>query len=136
MKKIIFMLCVCAFLGNARADSDCAGTIIQKRNGHVFCFSNVEMNWYSAHAWCDAQGRRLATMNEACDYNGQVYGANYTTGCPNGYGTSINGTATGAEKKLWVNLQSEDGKAFYVNLYHTQYGGTSNLTSKLRALCY
>lgn len=135
MKKIILILCFCALSLNVRADDNCAGTVIIKRNGHSFCFSNQDMNWYSAHAWCDSQGRRLATIHEACDYNGQVYGSTYTTGCPNATPTSVSGTANGYPFTFWVNHQNADEKAFYANLYHSIIG-TDDITQKRRVLCY
>lgn len=135
MKKIILILCFCALSLNVQADDNCAGTVIIKQNGHYFCFSNQTMNWYSAHAWCDSQGRRLATIHEACDYDGQVYGSTYTTGCPNGHSTSISGTESGHLMTFWVNYQQEDGKASYVNLYFRE-NSSDIVTNKRKALCY
>ena len=40
------------------------------QNGHTYCISQITMNWWSAHSWCRAQGRHLATMAEAC--NGDI----------------------------------------------------------------
>ena len=31
------------------------GTEITGKNGHVYCKSNVSMNWYTAFAWCDTK---------------------------------------------------------------------------------
>ena len=135
MKKIILSLLFCALSLNVQADDNCAGTVTIKQNGHSFCFSNQVMNWYSAHAWCDSQGRHLATIHEACDHNGQVYGSTYTTGCPNGYPSSVSGTDAGYLLNFWVNHQPEDGKSLHVNLYHSSIG-TGDITQKRNALCY
>lgn len=45
-----------------------AGTVvIGVITGHKYCMSNNSMNWWNAYAWCDAQGRRLISMDDcAC----------------------------------------------------------------------
>ncbi|MGN1091850.1 MAG: hypothetical protein ACI4RJ_05120 [Alphaproteobacteria bacterium] len=137
MKKIILSLLFCALSLNVQADDNCAGIVIIKQNGHSFCLSNQVMNWYSAHAWCDSQGRHLATIHEACDYNGQVYGSTYTytNKCPNGYPSSVSGTDSGYLRPFWVNHQNADEKALYVDFYFSDIG-TGNITQKRNALCY
>ena len=46
-----------------------AGTIITGViTGTKYCWSNSEMNWWNANAWCDAQGRRLFSMDD-CIYS-------------------------------------------------------------------
>ena len=42
------------------------GTEIKNTAGTTFCQSNVTMNWWTASAWCKANGMSLATMYDAC----------------------------------------------------------------------
>ena len=73
-----FLMTICGFLfitSVAMADdtttemcANGAGTVISGAvTGHKYCMSNNPMNWWNAYAWCDAQGRRLISMDEcAC----------------------------------------------------------------------
>ena len=46
-----------------------AGTVITGAvTGHKYCMSNNTMNWWNAHAWCDAIGDRLFSLND-CEYS-------------------------------------------------------------------
>ena len=68
MKKIILFTILCLWMSTNGYASSCAeGTEITGVNGHVYCKSNIVVNWYSALAWCDAHGRTLATMEQLCD---------------------------------------------------------------------
>ena len=138
MKKIMLIWCFILGIASAQAQEieNCAGKLIKKQNGHVYCFSNVDMNWYSAHAWCDAQGRHLATMNEACDYALSVYGSNYSTGCPNATSAQFDNTDSGYRLKFWVNRQDEEGKAFWVGLFYSEQEVDDVTSASCRALCY
>ena len=65
MKKKIFLACLIGILSLSSAYSytgECkGGTIVAG-----FCKSNVQMNWWSAQAWCQANGSQLPTMYEMC----------------------------------------------------------------------
>ena len=69
MKKLIGLLCGCLVFSNTCfATPSCkGGTIIKGKDGTEFCKSNALMSWYAAHAWCYANGRRLATNQKACN---------------------------------------------------------------------
>lgn len=75
MKKILFTLIIYTFFVNV-AKAECWGNEVTGKNGHTYCVSKQDMNWYSAFAWCHAQGRQLVTMNELCDYGTSVWGKN------------------------------------------------------------
>ncbi len=48
--------------------SSCDGGVeVTGKNGHVYCKSKVTMNWYTAFTWCDAHGRKLASLEQMCD---------------------------------------------------------------------
>jgi len=84
LQKLLTLSAVCLTLATgANAQTTCWGTEYTGNNGHVYCASNQNAaNWYSALAWCEAQGRRVPTINELCDYNGSIWGSNVTN-CPN-----------------------------------------------------
>ena len=71
MKKKIFLACLVALMSTTPVYSytgECkGGTIITANDGKTtFCRSNVQMNWWSAQAWCQVNGSRLATIYEMC----------------------------------------------------------------------
>ncbi len=69
MKLLTFTAIVAGILaiGSAANAATCeGGTLETGENGHVYCRSNRDMNWWSANAWCEAQGSHLATIYEIC----------------------------------------------------------------------
>ena len=49
------------------------GTEVTNSVGTAFCQSSMYLNWWSAAAWCKANGRQLATMYEMCpSWDGNV----------------------------------------------------------------
>lgn len=60
MKKTIFL--VCAILMMPVVANACGGTIIKGQ----YCLSDEQMNWYSAYAWCQAQGMQLVDVEIVC----------------------------------------------------------------------
>lgn len=67
MKKILFILGLFWACTSSVWATCNGGTEVTGKNGHVYCKSNVTMNWYSAFTWCEAQGRTLATMEQMCN---------------------------------------------------------------------
>lgn len=67
MKKIVLLIGLSLLLSTNGYASCAEGTEITGVNGHVYCRSNIPLNWYSALAWCDAHGRTLATIEQMCD---------------------------------------------------------------------
>ena len=70
MKKKILLACLVTVISTPSAYSYTGacngGTIIENTAGTTFCKSNVQMNWWSAQAWCQVNGSRLATIYEMC----------------------------------------------------------------------
>ena len=67
MKKKLFLMCLVGLLSVSSAYAACeGGTEVTNTVGTTFCKSNVGMNWWSAAAWCRANGMSLATMYEMC----------------------------------------------------------------------
>ena len=107
--------------------ADCAngaGTEIKGNDHGTYCVSKVGMNWWSAHAWCDAIGMKLAPLSECecrdeskCDMMKQ---------CPNLYNTGSSGG--------WTATPRGSSDAYYVGLIAGGVNsGTRTITS--HALC-
>lgn len=82
------------------------GTSFTGRNGTEYCLSNFEMNWWAAYMWCQANGMKLATPSELCDYG--VHPWNGDRACWN-----INGKVV-PNGHMWVNLTRPDGYVYVV----------------------
>ncbi len=107
--------------------ADCAngaGTEIKGNDHGTYCVSKVGMNWWSAHAWCDAIGMKLAPLSECecrdeskCDMMKQ---------CPNLYNIGSSGG--------WTTTPRGSSDAYYVGLIGGSVSsGTRTTTS--HALC-
>ena len=112
----------------AETCADGAGTVITGKNGHNYCYSNQSMNWWSAYAWCEAQGRHLASMYEACptwDGSKGGYGESAAK-CPNIIGANI---------LKWTSTPEGENNAFYVSSNDVVSDPRSKQTAA-RAFCY
>ena len=82
MKKILFLCSLLMISPTLMAEdttvescANGAGTIITGViTGTKYCWSNSDMNWWNANAWCDAQGKRLIDLNIDC-------GCDWSTNC-------------------------------------------------------
>ncbi len=102
-----------------------AGTVVTAKDVHEYCMSGRDYNWWSAYAWCEAQGRRMPSIYELCpDWDGSM-----------GSGKCSN-TTSEFQDYLWVTTAYRNNHAFRV----TGSGGvvTDNrtVTINTRALCY
>ena len=96
-----------------------------------FCRSNVRLNWWSAAAWCKANGMKLATMYEMCP----SWDGNTGSGkCPemSGLTTDSNiigwsATAKGSENAFVVRFQN--GEVYAGGQRHELTGGLFNGSS-------
>ncbi len=61
MKKIILL--TGAILMISTVANACGGTTIKSGK---YCLSKYQMNWYSAYAWCQAQGMMMVDLNNDC----------------------------------------------------------------------
>lgn len=108
-------------VNTANAETCERGSLETGENGHVYCLSWNDMNWWSAYTWCQAQGRHLASMYEICptwdgggkNCNLSTFSTNVAMWSATAYGTDI--------------VFSHDKS----NVYHNRL---RNLTN--RALCY
>lgn len=88
-------------------DKACDSGYIYTGKNHIdYCISNKSMNWWSAFQWCQAHQKRLATIDEFCNYGEETW---QTRGhCPN-Y------TKSGASDFCWTATTStEKNKAYRV----------------------
>lgn len=119
MNRKLFLLCLLGLLSVSSAYAKCeGGKEVTNSVGTTFCCSNVSLNWWSAAAWCKANGLHLATMYEMCpSWDGTTGGGK----CPefNGIGTGFvwSSTANGASSAFSVY----DSGSGYVN-YHNNPG--------------
>lgn len=101
------------------------GTEITGKNGHVYCASNVSMNWYTAFAWCYAHGKSLATMEQICNIDEtQKWDGN------NGEGRCLNMVGAAQTQHVWSSISSGSTNAFYIdlstgNVYYFNRTGTN-----------
>ena len=68
MKKLLFVLSFIIASSSAFAEAKCEGgdPFEGVIDGHEYCISKASMTWWAAFAWCQHQGRHLASMQEAC----------------------------------------------------------------------
>ena len=109
MTKKLFILTLIGLISATSAYAKCdGGTEITNTAGTTFCKSNVDLNWWSAAAWCKENGLQLATMYEMCP----SWDGNAGSGkCPelNGKGSDLrvwSATASGSERTFYVILSN------------------------------
>ena len=109
MKKKLFLMCLIGLLSITSAYAKCdGGREVKNSVGTTFCLSNVDMNWWSAAAWCRANGLHLATMYEMCpSWDGNQ-----------GYGkcSELNGAIDHQFTWAWSATANGSAYAFTVNL--------------------
>ena len=128
MKKIFLILFL---LFSLNAYGVCKeGTEITGKNGHVYCMSNVLMNWYTAFAWCDTQGRTLATMEQMCDIDETERWDGGT-----GDGKCLNMVGAGPTRNAWSSIPYEHNLAYYITLSTGSVFG-AHRTPTYSALCW
>ena len=65
MKKLILLTIAILMISNI-AHAECKGITFQGKSGTSYCMSKHVMNWYSASAWCQAQGMNLIDVKKVC----------------------------------------------------------------------
>ena len=111
MKKKLFLISLIGLICATSAYAACeGGTMVGG-----FCKSNVQMNWWSAAAWCKANGLQLASMYEMCpSWDGQsgLSGmCSELNGKDSGYAWSA--TACDSSNAFAVNLSSGRVESYY-----------------------
>ena len=140
MKKWMGLLCGCLVLSNTcfaytsckggteitanSQESDKGGLCMNADycNGRKFCKSNALMSWYASHAWCKANGGKLATRNVACPHITKISNKEY---CDNLKNVSDHNT--------WGFINYRSGLSGYrVNFKTGEYGNTQKLNRAVR----
>ena len=104
MKKKILLACLFAIISTTSAYCACdGGTTITNTAGSTFCKSNTYMNWWSAQAWCQANGFFLANIYDMCP---SWDGTSGTDRCP-----ELKDKSSG---KAWSSTAYGDKYAYYV----------------------
>ena len=122
MKKLLLILAITVVLPSMAYAKCVGGTEKPGKNGHVYCICNQTMNWWSAFAWCKANKRHLATLDEAC--NNQ----SWSGGCTN--------MRIGINKSAWTAIASGDSSAYGVWHYTGGVGPNTRTANDYLALCY
>ena len=140
-KRIVFLMCLCALTPSMATEptstcEDHGGTLIKAHvatdpgcsadtcNGHEFCLSDKNMNWWSAFTWCESQGRRLADFTTMCG-NVSQSPSNTEGDCPNLQGKG--------DAWMWSSLAYSFNTALVVLPSGAVQYGYRSVT--LRALC-
>ncbi len=109
MKKILMICALCFTIAtHAYADS-CAGghgEVIVGNDGKSYCKSKFSLNWWSANAWCVANGMNLIDTNKHCTCTGYD-NCNASVSCPNFYKVG--------SSSVWTATPSSSSQAYYVN---------------------
>lgn len=85
------------------------GRVITGINQKQYCASPLQMNWWSAHAWCHSAGMELVNIEEDCDCTGYEE-CKFESACPN---LSI-GMTSGSQ--MWSSVPNGSSGAYMVNL--------------------
>ena len=82
-------------------------------NGKTYCLGQIGLNWWSAHAWCDAIGMTLVTLAEDCDCSGDT--CDISANCSNLKGL-VNINTTSGNSDIWTNsfVANDAKQAYYV----------------------
>ncbi len=135
MRKILISTCVILMI-SVTANA-CGGITIKGNSGASYCLSKHEMNWYSAYAWCEAQGMKLIDLNSVCKSS---------TSCPelnlsSEQKTHIADNGIPLGKYMWTNTAVSRSNAFAVDFYNHINNGPNSYDYSYRpsnrsALCH
>ncbi|MBQ6855359.1 MAG: hypothetical protein IJO11_08015 [Alphaproteobacteria bacterium] len=132
MKKVMIMgiagvLTILPMNAESASCANGAGIEIKGNDHGTYCRSAIGMNWWSAHAWCDAIGMKLVPMEE-CNCNDESK-CDMTKQCPNLYNAG--------NVWVWTTTPSGNTAAYYLTLGNGNvHTGTRLASSNDRyALC-
>ena len=136
MKKILMCICIFCMMGATPALAEpCAnghGVVVVGNDGKNYCRSKIAMNWWSAHAWCEAASMDLIETSKHCSCTGNEK-CNEPVSCPNFYATDDGAT-------VWTATPGSDETAFVVNLSSgaitSSHGSGTRTNAYYYALCF
>jgi hypothetical protein len=127
MKKLIILILLCTKVANAEVCANAHGQELIGVNGVRYCYTNMSMNWWSAHAWCDAIGMKMIDPNEDCACNG-FDGCDTSLKCPN--------LKASSSTEYWTASQGSDASTIYVVVaWHQHSLANRSKTHKLAVMC-
>ena len=133
MKKLLLMSVITLMLGATSVHAKCEGGVEFQGaiNGHTYCISSAPMTWWAAFAWCEFQGRELASMEQLCPNWGGGFGTN---ACPN-----MN--AFSQEIPVWSANFFDTYGAVYVwpskgEIHNSSMNTSRSRNGSLWAICY
>ena len=129
MKKTILAILMAMLATTVFAEGKCEdGDPFEGVNdGHEYCISKAEMTWWAAFAWCQRQGRHLASLQEVC--KGWT-GAMGTAACGNLVKSDV------TVKGVWTANPYGSTFAYYVNAGTGYISYIRNRNVASYALCY
>lgn len=130
MKKILMICALCLTIATHAYAEPCAGghgDVIVGNDGKSYCKSKVPMNWWSAHAWCAANGMALIDTNKHCTCTGHD-NCNASVSCPNLYKVG-SGDA-------WTAIPYGSSTAYIVNLSSDLINNSNRHYNGFYALCF
>ena len=133
-KPIILFLVAVLSLFSTTARADCVGGTEYTGNGIKLCVSTAKLNWFSAFAWCEANGLRLAKWADLCPNTS-------TTAACSGWGTVLPAGSyqtaephpTTAGKHIWIERNSNNGMLYYKKA--DSQANNAETTYTLSAIC-
>ena len=129
MKKTILAILMTMMTTTAFAEGKCEGgdPFEGVIDGHEYCISKAGMTWWAAFAWCQHQGRHLASLQEACEgWHGT------TASCANLIKPDV------TAKWCWTANPSGSTTAYLVNAGtgYINNGGNRSYATLYYAICY
>ncbi len=114
MKKLLVAMIFTMMMSNMGNAEDCInGTpLTAPLNGstHEYCYSGIDLNWWSAQAWCEANGRTLASIYDICpNWNGSSGSARACGYTDSSFGTIFFWTSTAVGTSEAVMVVLNDG---------------------------
>ena len=82
-----------------------AGTTITGVDNQTYCQSKIQMNWWSAFAWCEGAGLTLVSLEDCNGSNGTITG---DASCPN-----FKEKGSGS---VWTSSVPDGSNAYYIDL--------------------
>ena len=129
MKKILMICALCLTIATHAYAEPCAGghgDVIVGNDGKNYCKSKISMNWWSAHAWCAANGMKLIDPDRYCACTGNEK-CNELVSCPNFYQAD--------SRHSWTATPQGSSSAYFVNLSSGNFGYSLRPVG-YPALCY
>ena len=135
-KIIILTIFFIATSSSAFTQQNCEGgsAVTGIFDSHTYCMSTPPMTWWAAFVWCQKQGRRLASLHEACPGWAGEKGDN---ACPNFVETEDHKFD---KIYVWTSTPHATNMAYIISLKTGMVTNGNpaarNVDSAMRAFCF